>query len=78
VADGQPFVIPAIYARVGDALYVKDLNVPAAVKVLADPEEMVARVTYLAAEEVVTAEAPTAEIEPEVITRGKVEEGEEE
>jgi len=66
-------------ASVGDALYVKDLDVPAAVKVLADPEEMVARVTYLAAEEVVAAEAPTAEAEPEVIARGKVEEeGEEE
>ena len=66
-------------ANVGDALYVKDLNVPDTVKVLADPEEMVARVTYLAAEEAVPAEAPAAEAEPEVIARGKVEEeGEEE
>jgi len=66
-------------ANVGDALYVSDLNVPAAVKVLADPEEMVARVTYLAAEEAVPVEAPTAEVEPEVIARGKIEEeGEEE
>ena len=66
-------------ANIGDALYVKDLSVPATVKILVDPEEMVARVTYLAAEEAVPVEAPAAEVEPEVITRGKLEEeGEEE
>lgn len=66
-------------ASVGDALYVKDLNVPATVEVLTDLEEMVARVTYLAAEEVAPVEALPTEAEPEVIARGKVEEeGEEE
>ncbi|HLF27440.1 MAG TPA: 50S ribosomal protein L25 [Anaerolineae bacterium] len=66
--------------KIGDALHVSDLKVPATVKILTEPEEMVARVTYLAAEEEVTAPAPAVEAaEPEVITRGKVEEeGEEE
>jgi large subunit ribosomal protein L25 len=66
--------------KVGDALYVSDLQIPATIKVLTEPGEMVARVTYLAAEEVPAAE-PAAEVaEPEVIAKGKVEEeeGEEE
>lgn len=66
--------------EVGDALYVRDLQVPSTITILTDPDEMVVRVTYLAAEEAEpTAEAAAEEIEPEVITKGKAEEeGEEE
>ncbi len=65
--------------KVGDVIHVSDLQVPATIKLLTDPEEMVARVTHLAAEEVPAAEAPAGEVEPEVIAKGKVEEeGEEE
>ena len=66
--------------KVGDAIYVKDLRVPDTIKVLTDLDETVARVTYLAVEEVAPAPVPTGEAaEPEVIAKGKVEEeGEEE
>ena len=66
--------------EVGDAIHIKDLQVPSTIKILTDPEEMVVRVTYLAAEEVEPVAAVEAgEIEPEVITKGKTEEeGEEE
>lgn len=63
--------------KVGDALHVKDLQVPTTIKILTDPEEMVARITYLAAEEEPAAEVSAEEAEPEVIARGKVEEAEE-
>jgi large subunit ribosomal protein L25 len=65
--------------KVGDVIRVSDLKVPATVKLLADVEATVARVSYLAAEEVeapVGAEAVVAE--PEVIKKGKAEEEEEE
>jgi large subunit ribosomal protein L25 len=60
--------------EIGSALHVKDVPVPAAIKVLTDPEELVARVTYQAKEEDLTAAAaaPTAEVE--VIEKGKAEE----
>ncbi|RPI32939.1 MAG: 50S ribosomal protein L25 [Chloroflexota bacterium] len=64
-------------ARIGDAIYVRDLVVPASVEILEDSHEMVVLVT-----------APTLEVEeeveeaavgePEVIERGKKEEEEEE
>lgn len=64
--------------KVGDVIHVSDLNVPENVKLMADPESTVARITYLAGEEVeITGEAVVAE--PEVIKKGKTEEeGEEE
>jgi len=66
--------------KVGDVIHVSDLQIPPTIKILTDPDEMVARVTHLAAEEVVpAAEAAPAAVEPEVIPKGKVEEeGEEE
>ena len=66
--------------KVGDAIHVKDLYVSDAIKILTDPDEMVARITYLAAEEAAPTPIPTGEAaEPEVIAKGKVEEeGEEE
>jgi len=59
--------------EVGDSITVKDLPVGPKVEVLTDLEEMVALITYMAAEEEV--EEPTAE-EPEVIEKGKLEEEE--
>jgi len=61
-------------SKVGDALHVKDLQVPSTIKILTDPEEMVARITYLAAEEEPVVEVSAEEPEPEVIARGKAEE----
>lgn len=63
--------------KVGAAIYVRDLQLPGTIKVLTDDDEMIARVTYLAAEEAPTA-AVTEEAEPEVIAKGKAEEEEEE
>jgi large subunit ribosomal protein L25 len=69
-------------AKIGDGIYVRDLVVPEGVKILDEPETMVALITAQAAveEEVapVAAEVAVGE-EPEVIEHGKKEEeGEEE
>lgn len=64
-------------AQVGDAFRVSDLEVPSGVMILTDPDEIIVVATGAAAEEV--EETPTTETaEPEVIERGKKEEGEEE
>ncbi len=60
-------------AKIGDAIYVKDLSLPAAVTVLSDPDEIVA-VTTATREEIVEEVAEVAE--PEVIEKGKKEEEE--
>ena len=64
--------------KVGDVIRVSDLTVPATIKILADLEAPVVRVSYLAGEEV---EAPAGTeavaAEPEVIKKGKAEEEEE-
>ncbi|WP_322806000.1 50S ribosomal protein L25 [Thermanaerothrix sp.] len=60
-------------ARIGDAIYVRDLAFPPNVECLEDPDEVVAVITGGAEEEV--AEAEEAGLaEPEVIERGKKEE----
>ncbi len=64
--------------NIGDSITVKDLTVPSTVKVLNDPDEMIAVVTYQAAEAVIE-EAPVVVAEVEVVEKGKKEEeGEEE
>lgn len=61
---------------VGDAIHVRDLNVPAALHVMEDPNEIVVVATAQSAEEVeFIPEAAAAE--PEVIEKGKKEEEEE-
>jgi large subunit ribosomal protein L25 len=62
--------------EIGDAIYVRDLNLPEAVEVLDDPDEMVVLVTAPEAEAVTEEEAvaEAVEGEPEVIERGKKEE----
>jgi large subunit ribosomal protein L25 len=70
-------------AAIGDAIYVRDLEMPEAVEVLTDEDEMVVLVTAPAAieEEEEVAEEELfidEEAEPEVIERGRREEEEEE
>ncbi len=67
----------SILREIGDAIYVRDLNLPEAVEVLAEPEEMVILVTAPEAEPVEEEEEVVVEAEegePEVIERGKKEE----
>ena len=66
--------------KVGDAIHVRDLSVPSSVKILDDADDLVVRVTRLAAEEVavVPGATATAVAEPEVIKKGKTDEEEEE
>jgi large subunit ribosomal protein L25 len=59
---------------IGDSLHVRDITVPANVEVLSDPDDLVVRVTPLAAEEVAPVETPAGLPEVEVIERGKKEE----
>ncbi len=57
------------------AIYVKDLPLPSTVDVLTDPEELVAKITWAAAEEVEEElVVPVAPEEVEVIAKGKEEE----
>ncbi len=65
--------------KVGDVVHVSDLKVPETVKILSNPDDLVVRVTRLAAEEAADVVAAVASTEPEVIKKGKTdEEGEEE
>lgn len=67
--------------RIGDAIYVRDVQAPPNVEILADPEEMIILITAPAAEPVeeeeLVEELELEGEEPEVIERGK-REGEEE
>ena len=68
----------SILEKVGDVIRVSDLKVPATIKLLADTEATVARVSHLAGEEVeAPAGAEAVVAEPEVIKKGKAEEEEE-
>lgn len=59
--------------QIGDAIYVRDLVVPANMQVLDDPAEVLVVITG-GAEEIVEEEAAEVVAEPEVIERGKKEE----
>jgi large subunit ribosomal protein L25 len=64
--------------KVGDVIHVGELQVPGTIEVLTDPDELVVRVSHIAAEEVEEV-APVVEAtiaEPEVIKKGKAEEEE--
>jgi large subunit ribosomal protein L25 len=68
-------------AEIGDGIYVRDLAVPPGVKILEEPDSMVALITAQSAveeEEVVEEVAEAVGEEPEVLERGKKEEEEEE
>ncbi len=62
--------------KVGDAVHVRDLKFEEGIKVISDPDEVIATVTVEAEEEI----APSTEetVEPEVIKKGKKAEKEEE
>ena len=66
--------------KIGDGIYVRDLAIPDGVKILADPDTMVALITAQAAveEEVAPVVEEVVTEEPEVIEHGKKEEEEEE
>ncbi len=69
----------ATLTKVGDVIRVADLKIPETVKILANPDDLVVRVTHLAAEEAADAAAAVTSTEPEVIKKGKAdEEGDEE
>jgi large subunit ribosomal protein L25 len=62
--------------KIGDGIYVRDLIIPDGVKILEDPDSLVALVTAQAAEEVEVAPVVEEALggEPEVIEHGKKEE----
>jgi large subunit ribosomal protein L25 len=60
--------------EIGSAIHVKDLPLPVSIRVLTNPDELVARVTYQAKEEDLTTPAAAAATEVEVIEKGKLEE----
>ena len=60
--------------EIGNALHVRDIYVPKTIKVLTDPDELVARVTYQAKEEDFSAPVAAVAAEVEVIEKGKIEE----
>ena len=69
----------SVLKEIGDSISVKDIAIPDGVEVLDSPDEMIILITSPAAEEVeeeVVGEE--GEEEPEVIEKGKKEEGEEE
>jgi large subunit ribosomal protein L25 len=59
--------------EIGNSIHVRDVAVPPAIKVLTDPDDQVARITYQAKEEDLSTPATTTS-EVEVIEKGKIEE----
>lgn len=68
----------SILTKVGDVIRVSDLKVPETIKLLADTEATVARISHLAGEEVEAVAGEVTAAEPEVIKKGKPEEEAEE
>ena len=65
--------------RIGDSIYVKDLEIPANVQVLQDPDEVVVLIAPGAAEEITETEAVVdLGKEPEIIAKVRKEEADEE
>lgn len=60
--------------EIGQAVFVRDLQLPANIKVLSDPDDMLARATYQAKEEDLSAAPAVATAEVEVVEKGKKEE----
>ncbi|MPM12640.1 General stress protein CTC [bioreactor metagenome] len=61
-------------AAIGDAIHVKDVEVPANVEIVEDGEAMIVLITSPAAEEVEVATGEGDVVEPEVIEKGKKDE----
>lgn len=64
--------------EIGDGIFVRDIAALEGVEILTDSEEMIVLITTPIAEEELEEEVEAAEAEPEVIEKGKKEEGEEE
>jgi hypothetical protein len=62
--------------KIGDSVFIKDIKVPAEVKVLNDPE-LIVFIVKAPKVEVPVEEAPAAAEEPELIRKKKEEEAEE-
>jgi large subunit ribosomal protein L25 len=60
--------------EIGQAIFVRDLQLPSTIKIVSDPDEMIARVTYQAKEEDLSAAPAVASAEVEVVEKGKKEE----
>ncbi len=67
----------SVLAEIGDAVYVREIDLPEEVAVLTDLDEVVVLVTAPVMEEEEEEELEEEELEPEVIEKGKKEEGEE-
>jgi large subunit ribosomal protein L25 len=61
--------------ELGQSVHVSDLKFEEGIKVLTDPGDVIVTVIAPAAEEVPVAEAAVAAVEPEVVKKGKKEEG---
>jgi len=74
----ESFVTPVGHLQVGEMVRVAQLDVPKGVRILTDPETVVATLTLAMKEEAVAApaEAEVAAVEPELIGREKKEEEE--
>jgi len=60
--------------EIGDALYVRDIQLPASITVLSDPNEMMVLATYAEFEAEEEVEEVEVTEEPELVERGKKEE----
>lgn len=64
--------------EIGQAIFVRDVRVPDNIRIISDPDDMIARVTYQSKEEDLSAAPAVASTEVEVVEKGKKdEEGEE-
>jgi large subunit ribosomal protein L25 len=61
-------------AKIGDAIYVKDVVISEKVTILDDPQELIVHITHPVVDEVVVEEVVAGLEEPEVIEKGKKEE----
>ena len=74
----EQIIVDVSNMDIGDIIHIGELNLPPEAKIFADLEEVVVAVTVPVEEEVEEVEEVAVEGEPEVISKGKKEEEEEE
>ena len=74
----EKIIVEVAELKIGDSIYIKDLKVSPAVKILSDPELTVISIVPPSKEEVAEPVPGEEAVEPEVIAKGKKEEVEEE
>lgn len=74
----EQIIVDVSNMDIGDVIHIGELNLPPEAKIFADLEEVVVAVTVPVEEEVEEVEEVAVEGEPEVISKGKKEEEEEE